>query len=117
MLSRKSAQFKKKTLKDNSTKFFYRKLHRSVVTQPRLVLLKHADMSKVLVRRVQSPASPVHLAVSYTLNGRRQRDETMPLLRDIMICATAQKVITSSVVWALHGVLAPKLSVVSAPLP
>ena len=34
-----------------------------------------------------------------------------------MICATAQKVITSKVVLALHGVLAPKLSAVCAPLP
>ena len=34
-----------------------------------------------------------------------------------MVCATAQKVITSWVVWALRGVLSPKLSAVSAPLP
>ena len=34
-----------------------------------------------------------------------------------MVCATGQKVITSWVVWALRGVLSPKLSAVSAPLP
>ena len=80
------------------------------------MLLKHADMSKVLVRRVQSPASPVHLAVRYTLNGRH-RDESMPLLPGMMNSGTGQQVITSWVVWALRGVLVPKLSAVSAPLP
>ena len=41
----------------------------------------------------------------------------MPLLPDMMNCGRGQKVITSWVVWALHGVLVPKLSAVSAPLP
>ena len=74
------------------------------------------DMSKVLVIRVQSPASPVHLAVRYTLNCRHH-DGSMPLLPDMMNCGTGQNVITSWVVWALRGVLSPKLSAVSAPLP